>query len=232
MRRRDSIRASKDKPICHRDPNRSPQAKANVLLERFQPVTRLPPIFLVQATLRATCRLKQHLHVLAAKSLKTSLAIPGAPECMAKAPLIVLRFGSRHSVPKLTKCVEADSGRNTASVVRACALLSASWGIGEYREVRKAASKLLKSPLPKAIRMIERIREYDEVPVRYKARLSLRMDAVAGRLYVDMRGLLTARLLALSSHAAVTKWIRDWIAEVRRSKVSAFDKQLIVRLLC
>ena len=190
-------------------------------------------VVLIESLLRVEAQRKTatRIRILAAKLLKYSLAIPGAPECRAIAPLIVLRFGSRHSLPTLMKCVEDDSGRNTASVVRACALLSASWGIREYREVRKAASKLLRSPLPEAIRMIERIREYDEVPARYKARLSLRMDAVAGRLYVDMRGLLTARLLALSSHAAVIKWIRDWKAEVRRSKVSAFDKQLIARLL-
>lgn len=190
-------------------------------------------VILIESLLRVEAQRNTatRIRILAAKLLKTHSRFPGVPECRAVAPLIVLRFGSRRSLPLLIKCVEDDSGRNSASVVRACALVSASWGIAEYREVRRAASKLLRSPLPEAIRMIERIRKYDNVPVRYRARLSLRMDAVNGQLYVDLRGLLTARLLALSSHAAVTKWIRDWKAEVRGSKVSAFDKQLVARLL-
>jgi hypothetical protein len=190
-------------------------------------------VVLIESFLRVEAQRKTatRIRILGGKLLKSSLAIPGKDECRAIAPLIVLRFGSRSSLPTLMKCIEDDSGHNTASVVRACALVSASWGIREYREVRKAASKLLRSPLPEAIRMIERVRQYEEVPVRYKARLSLRTDAVSGRLYLDVRGMLTARLLALSSHGAVAKWIRDWKAEVRKSKVSAFDKRLIARLL-
>jgi hypothetical protein len=163
--------------------------------------------------------------------LKDSLVIPGGSDCKAIAPLIILRFGTRRSLPALLKCVEDDSGRNTSSVVRASAIAYASWGTLEYRAIRKAASKLLKSPLPEAIRMVERIRKYDTVPVRYKGRLSSRVDSVSGRSYMDMRGVLTARLLALSSHPAVVRWVRDWKAQVAASDISAFDKNMLSRLL-
>jgi hypothetical protein len=48
------------------------------------------------------------------------------------------------------------------------------------------------------VRLVERIRKYIDVPVRYKARLKPRYDPLAGTQYVDMRALLTVRLLKLA----------------------------------
>jgi hypothetical protein len=190
-------------------------------------------VILIESLLRveAVGRDANRIRKIAIALLKDSLTIPGSSECKAVAPLIILRFGTRRSLPALLKCVEDDTGRNSSSVVRASAIVYASWGLAEYREVRKAVSKLLKSPLPETIRMIERIRQYTMVPDRYKSRLSLRPDSVSGRLYVDMRNLLTARLLAIGPHPAVKRWVGVWKAQILADKLSSFDKRMVRRLL-
>ena len=80
------------------------------------------------------------------------------------------------------------------------------------------------------MRLIERVRDYDEVPVRYKARLAARVDAVSGRKYVDMRAVLTARLLLLSESKKVSQWISDWKKSLLSQGISTYDSELLARL--
>ncbi len=172
----------------------------------------------------------RRIRLIASALLRNTLKIKGQTECKAIAPLLILRFGDRRSIPLIFKCIEEDSGRNLRSGARSSAIVYASFGIDEYRAVRKVASALLRSPLSETIKLIERIREYDDVPDRYKSRLDLRKDSVAGRSYVDMRSILTVRLLGLTSRAKVRQWVAAWKAKMLASPISGFDKYLVNRL--
>jgi hypothetical protein len=190
-------------------------------------------VILVESLLRveADSSSAQRIRAIASAFLKNKMAVSGETECKAIAPMLILRFGDRRSMSSLFNCIEDDSGRNSTAVVRASAIVHASFGMDEYRRVRKAASKLFRSPLPETIRLIERIREYKKIPDRYKNRLRLRNDSVSGRLFVDMRSIITIRLLALSSNASVKAWVRDWKANMIAARISRFDRNLLKRLV-
>jgi hypothetical protein len=46
-----------------------------------------------------------------------------------------------------------------------------------------------------------------------------------------MRGVLTARLLALSPNAAVRNWLRDWKRITNAAGISTFDQKMLQRLV-
>lgn len=167
-----------------------------------------------------------------ASSLLTGKNIfPGALECKALAPLLILRFGDKRSLPLLKRCF-ADSGPvPSALLLRAGAIVYSSYGIVEFVIVRRTASRLLRNHLANVVGLVERIRKYTDVPVRYKARLMLRYDAVACTKFVDMRALLTVRLLHLSKAPKVIKWVADWKAKALSDTISDYDRRLIKKLL-
>ena len=146
------------------------------------------------------------------------------------APLLLLRFGDRRSLPLLKRCFD-DENSSSAPLLRASAIVFASYGVGEFRLVRKSAARWMRNDLSTVVKLIERIRKYDDVPVRYKSRLKPKFDPVAGTKYVDMRGLLTVRLLHLASVTRVTKWVYDWKANVLADSISPYDKTLVRRLI-
>lgn len=76
--------------------------------------------------------------------------------------------------------------------------------------------------LSTVVKLIERIRKYDEVPNRYKSRLRPRFDRVAGIKYVDSRALLTVRLLRRAKAARVARWVSDWKASTLADSLSPF----------
>ena len=79
--------------------------------------------------------------------------------------------------------------------------------------------------------MIDLSLQYEAVPERFKIRREPVYDSVAGMKRIDMRKLLVLRLLRLNDEKAVRKWVRDtrdWMAKL---DVSAFDKNLVKRLL-
>ena len=116
-------------------------------------------------------------------------------------------------------------------VVRSCAIVYASFGADCFRSVRKSASTLLRNHLSQTVRFVEEIRRYSTVPDRYKARLYVANDSVAGTKYVDMRIVLMTRLLLASKSRKVTDWVADWKRKVLSEQISEFDKRLIKRLL-
>ena len=156
--------------------------------------------------------------------------VSGANECKALAPLLVLRFGDKRSLPLLKRCFDEDKGGVSPPLLRAAAVVYSSYGDKEFAEVRKSASTLLRNHLADVVRLVERIRKYDDVPVRYKARLKPRYDTVARVNYVDMRALLTVRLLKLSKAARVSRWVVNWKSDVL-SKVSTYDRLILAKLL-
>jgi len=107
----------------------------------------------------------------------------------------------------------------------------ASYGRTEFSRVRRAAAVLLVNPLALLVRLVLRISKLAQVPNRYKARLIVRNDSVSGRKYLDMRVLLAARLLALNKRKSVQIWLKNWKTAVKKQGISAFDTNLIGRLL-
>ncbi len=106
-----------------------------------------------------------------------------------------------------------------------------SYGDEHFEHVRKAAARVLRNHLGELVKMVEKIRSYDEVPKRFEPRLKLRVDSVNGKQYPDTRSILQFRLLALNPKPKVAKWLRDKAHTWRRSDLSVYDKQLIRKLL-
>ncbi len=171
------------------------------------------------------------IRVIASSFLSGKNRLPGAADCMALAPLLILRFGDRRSLPLLRRCFADQKSPPSAHLLRAAAIVYSSYGGTEFGEVRRAASRLLRNHLADVVRLIERIREYTDVPIRYRTRLELRYDAVAGASFLDMRALLTVRLLHLSRAPKVVKWVADWKAKTLSAAISQYDHDLLKRLL-
>lgn len=155
----------------------------------------------------------------------------GAPECARIAPLLLLRFGGRRSLRTLRTRFDSASALTAPGVIRASAVVYASYGISEFRTVRRAAARLLRSPLAEMVRLIEQILEYREVPLRYKNRMKIHYDSVANRHYIDMRELLAVRLLALNSRFKVQSWIKQEKSNLLLKHLSAYDRQILTSLL-
>jgi hypothetical protein len=147
------------------------------------------------------------------------------------APLLLLRFGDRRSLPVLKRCFDDERSAPPLPLLRASAIVFASYGISEFGEVRTSASRLLRNELATVVKLIERIRKYNDVPDRYKARLKPRYDSVSGTKYVDLRALLTVRLLKLSTSPEVIRWVSDWKTSVSAQSISPYDKALVRKLL-
>jgi hypothetical protein len=149
----------------------------------------------------------------------------------APASLLVLRFGDRRHLPVLRCCFQPAGKGVPSQVIRATAIVYASYGREEFQRVRRTAAELLTNPLATLVRLLLRISKFSDVPERYKARLRLRYDAVRGRKYLDMRVLLAARLLTLNRRKSVRTWLKSWAESASRDKISAFDRHLLSRLL-
>ena len=164
--------------------------------------------------------------LLNAVSSKQRTALFAAP-----ATLLVLRFGNRSHLPILRRCFQKTSKGIPSDAIRATAVVYASYGRTEFSRVRRAAAVLLVNPLALLVRLVLRISKLAQVPNRYKARLIVRNDSVSGRKYLDMRVLLAARLLALNKRKSVQIWLKNWKTAVKKQGISAFDTNLIGRLL-
>ena len=173
----------------------------------------------------------RRIRTLATDFLTAKSGTMGAAECKVLAPLLILRFGDRRSLPLLRRCFDDETMLVSAPLLRAGAVTYASYGDSEFARVRRSASRLLRNHLADVVKLIDRIRRYTDVPIRYKARLKPQFDPVARKLYVDMRSLLTVRLLKLSKAPRVIRWVSDWEASVLTKPVSAYDRALLKRLL-
>ena len=198
--------------------------------EQVYPCTNL---VLVESLLRveATGPPAARIRRLGSRLLRRKLRIPGAEDCCGIAPLILLRFGDRRSLPLLRRAFVDAHRREPSVLIRSAAIVYASYGIDQFREVRNAASKLLRNNLSETIRFLEEIRRYSEDPNRYKARLSTAYDSVCGLRFVDMRTILMTRLLILNRSKKVRDWADQWKAKLLAEPISAFDRRLIRRSL-
>lgn len=207
---------------------------AEQLLSHREQVYPDVAVAIFESFLRAECTPKvgSRVRALARNELARAAADPSRTQCAVVSALLLLRFGDRRSLPVLRRCFEIpEVDRLRTPVVRAAGIIYASYGIDEFRSVRKAAARLLRNHLAEMVRFIERVRAYKEVPGRFKSRLDPAFDAVKARKFVDMRSLLSIRLLALSANAQVRVWVSTWKKNVLKSPVSAYDKKLVRRLL-
>lgn len=174
---------------------------------------------------------KKLIRDLASQILKKNNGLIGHYECAAVAPLLLFRFGDRRSLPTLRTCFERKIDIFPTAVNRSTAVVYLSYGLREFRVVRKLSAKLFRNNLSEIIRLVERIMDYDDVPGSYKARLTLRHDSLSGKNYFDTRSLLAAKLLAFNRSRNVEEWLKTKKVDLLRSKISFFDKQLIGNLL-
>jgi hypothetical protein len=173
----------------------------------------------------------RQIRTIAGKFLSAGSKFVGNDQCRSIAPLIYLRFGDRRSLPFLKKVLERGARGLSAPVTRSLGLVIASFGKGEFRFVRRMASRLFNNQLSTLVLMIEALRNYPEVPERYRTRLRTQYNSTTGRAYVDMRGVLTGRLLLLNEKPKVRTWIHGWKDAVERARLSAFDRKLLKKLI-
>lgn len=156
---------------------------------------------------------------------------PGRDNCAAVGALLVLRFGDTRLRRALTQIFADKKQDEPRQLVRASAIVYASASPTDYVEVRKVAGSILRNHLSTLVLLIEEIRKYKVVPDRYKNRLNPSYDRVARTDFVDMRVILIARLLLLSSKPAVRSWVSDWRNQMRKSSISEYDRRLLLRLV-
>jgi hypothetical protein len=190
-------------------------------------VAQMGNLLRIEATGKDAIRTRR----MAAEVLTGKRKIRGYEHCGTIAPLLILRFGDRRSLSLLRTCITVSLDKLPPGTLRAAALVFASYGPTEARELRKLASKLWNNYLAEMVRLLERMEEYKDVPDRFKNRVKLQIDSVAGTKYVDMRALLTLRLLRLSNSRQIDQWISQWKRQVKQDQISAFDRRLIDRLL-
>lgn len=144
--------------------------------------------------------------------------------------LLLTRFAGRTSKRSLRRFFRERKMATHAQLVRASAIAYSTNGSSEFSEVRKAAAQLLNNPLALMVRMVRRVQSLECVPDRFKTRLTLRYDSVAGKHYLDMRTFVAARLLKLNRRKAIRDWVRQWANEAKRKRISKFDRDLIETL--
>jgi hypothetical protein len=144
--------------------------------------------------------------------------------------LLLIRFAGRRSKRSLGHFFSEGKIARPAQLIRASAIAYSTFGSSEFSEVRKAAAQLLNNPLALMVRMVKRIQALPDVPNRFKNRLTLRFDSVAGKRYLDMRTLVAAKLLKLNKRKTIRAWLRQWGNEAKRKHISKFDRDLIKAL--
>jgi hypothetical protein len=170
------------------------------------------------------------LREIGSKLLRHTFPYPGASDCAAIAPLILLRFGDRRSLPLLQRCFENKDERVSSPCVRASAIVFASYGPEQAGALRRAASRMLRNHLSEMVKMLDAIEEYQEVPKRFLQRINTNYDPVSGQMFLDMRSLITARLLGLNRRPKVKVWLTERRKYLLGKSLSQFDQELIKRL--
>jgi hypothetical protein len=143
--------------------------------------------------------------------------------------LLVLRFGGRSGKSRLRRFFRETKVAKHVQLVRASSIAYATYGRAEFTEVRRAAAFLLNNPLALMVRMVKRVQKLQQVPDRFKARLNLRYDAVAGRPYLDMRTYVAGRLLRLNKRKGIRNWLQQWAKQMTKKRLSRFDRKLLKR---
>ena len=165
---------------------------------------------------------------LVSTTLRGRLRAVGAEHCQPVATLGLLRFGDRRSLPSLESCL--NNPTSSSELVRACAIVLSGYGPADTRQVRRIAARLLRNHLSHVVRLIDVIQRYRELPGRFHPRVKLEYDDGLQGKFIDMRALVTIRLLGLNRTALLRKWIADKRQEFLAEDLSQFDVKLLKRL--
>ncbi len=157
-----------------------------------------------------------------------TLQFPGQQRCRSLVPMALLRYGDKRSVKSLSGPLGQRLDSLTPDEVRAIALVLAGFGDAEFRVISNAASRLLVNHLSEFVRMIHRIRRFGAVPDRLKNRIRLTKDSITFRQQLDMRALITLRLLRLNNRPAVVQWIAAK-RQTFLNEISEFDRAILIR---
>lgn len=175
--------------------------------------------------IEATVRELPGIRRTARELLRGQQTFPGAVACAALAPLLILRFADRRSLPTLRRAVRSIATLHPA-VGKAAAVVYASYGRAEHQEVIKAASKLRDNYLSDFLAMLDVAIEYQIVPKRFLARRDPVFDPMSRRKRFDIRRLLVLRLLRLNGGKAVRHWLTQVELSMLRQAGSTFDRNL------
>jgi len=162
--------------------------------------------------------------------LNDSAKFPGAPEARVLAPILILRYGDRRNQRVLITKLEGQGESLSPNVTRALCAVVCGDGTSGFTVVRNVASRLLRNHLSEFVKLVERIKSFNNVPGRFKNRVALGRDSITGAEFVDMRSLLAARILGLSNHPVVKEWLLSTKTSIQNSKISEFDRRLVTRL--
>ena len=191
------------------------------------------PLLLLESLLRVETTGYSARRILRMAEAALTEVLEGQRDELFAAPacLLILRFGARGDLSRLKPGFRDRRRALPPRLIRAAAIVYASSGRKEFTEVRRAAAALLLNPLGLMVRLVLRILKFIEVPERYKIRLNARWDSVKNRPYLDMRMLVSARLLALNRKKNVKQWLKTWAAKMKKERLSTFDKRLLARLV-
>ena len=174
---------------------------------------------------------RKALRQVASDLLTGKLRMPGAELCREVAPLILLRFGDRRSLPLLKRSLQEPSDGSFRSIRRSAGVVFASYGWFQYQLLRRVAARLQRRQFAELTYMVDRIVTYEELPQGTLARFRLRYDSSPTRSFLDMRDLLALRLLALNRKRAVLTELRRAKNSLMRKPLSPFDRKLLSVLL-
>ena len=146
-------------------------------------------------------------------------------------PMALLRYGDKRSLKSLVGRLGDGLDKVSVEELRSISIVLAGFGEKECQIIQATASRLLINHLSEFVRMVQRIREFTTVPDRFKARIKLSKDSITFRQYVDMRTILTMRLLRLNRHVEVRQWLANKKTSFLSAKLSDFDKKFIMRVL-
>ena len=181
--------------------------------------------------IEATAAEARTIRLIASGLLSGKYNIPGWQRCAALAPLLILRYGDRRSLPLLKRLVDGLENVPHPAIAKAVVAVYVSYGDSEYREAVRASSELRDNHLAQFLRMLAISRQYETVPVRFKIRREPIHDSVAGKKRIDTRKLLVLRLLRLNKKKTVSAWVQDTRDWMIKQDVPDFDKRLVARLL-
>lgn len=157
--------------------------------------------------------------------------MPGWEHCASIAPLLILRYGDRRSLPLLKRLIGGLEDLPTPAIAKALVAVYVSFGRVEYQYAANAASRLRENHVGDFLKMLDVSLAYTAVPERFKIRRQTIKDLAPNVTRVDMRKLLVLRFLRLNAKDSVKKWVVDARSWMGRQKVSRFDKKIIERLL-
>ncbi len=163
---------------------------------------------------------------LASEVLRGVSARLSTPRCQQIAPLVLLRFGNRRSLPLLARTFQD----GVSPATRASAIVYAGFGRSQTGEVERATATHLRAQLPMVVLMLRAVAQYATVPERWALRCKPGFDPLTARCFVDMRGLAAIRLLLTNENPAVGAWLNAKRGELLKTDLSEFDKRLIGRL--